>query len=480
MDFQLISSHELISANEFEQNLKYSAIIAQALEDLIRVFFLEKGIQFDFYYFDDEPKKITEHITNKILSNNNEKYKYNIIIDDKLKSENRIIFHPVIIYIETSHNLYTFIENFKVCRNENEPIVNFIYIEEHLMNDFDIIIEYNMPLTLETSTILQYLYFVINYSDKIEVKTFEWFIKPLCNYPVLMRLNVFHKTSKTWERKLKYYEKFLNYNGCGLVLMLPHIKGYYDRHVWGYVRVNYIINNFNKFGIIPKIFEICAKKFNFKDDYQPVWPLTNESLLDAGIGRKTVETIFINGTSKELNVYFEVVSSTSLAFSSRVRMTLPFISVSRVFLVTPAEAYSAYEKLLLPFDRETWILLLITFSIAFFTIFIINKLSRIFQELIYGKRVMTPTLNIVSIFFGISLTRMPNGNFSRQILIFFIYFCLIFRTCFQSKMFEFMTSNPRRSPPKSIDDLINRDYTVYTLQNDSIFMTVEPSQGKKM
>ena len=128
--------------------------------------------------------------------------------------------------------------------------------------------------------------------------------------------------------------------------------------------------------------------------------------------------------------------------------------------VTPAEKYTPYEKFFLPFDLETWILLTMTFIMTFLSIFIINRFSKSAQSLVYGHKVDTPFWNVISIFFGISQTKLPYKNFSRFILIMFIYFCLIFRTCFQSKFFEYMTSEPRRSPPKTIEDVIERNYSI--------------------
>ena len=135
-------------------------------------------------------------------------------------------------------------------------------------------------------------------------------------------------------------------------------------------------------------------------------------------------------------------------------------SLNTRLYVTPAEKYSAYEKLFLPFDLQTWLLLTLTFILTFLSIFIVNRLSKSARSLVYGHRVETPIWNVIRIFFGISQTKLPSQNFPRFILILFIYFCLIFRTCFQSKFFEFMTSVPRRDPPKTIQDVIERNYTV--------------------
>jgi hypothetical protein len=71
-----------------------------------------------------------------------------------------------------------------------------------------------------------------------------------------------------------------------------------------------------------------------------------------------------------------------------------------------------------------------------------------------------PAYNAVAIFFGIGQTRLPAEHFSRFIWLLFIWFCLIFRTCWQSKMFEFMTTDMRKPLPASIDDLREMNYTI--------------------
>jgi predicted neutral ceramidase superfamily lipid hydrolase len=167
----------------------------------------------------------------------------------------------------------------------------------------------------------------------------------------------------------------------------------------------------------------------------------------------------VNYTFNEPNVVFFVYGLNDL-IQRPIRMTNTFEEVKMLVVTTPADAYTPYEKLLLPFDTETWILLLVTFLMTFVTILIINKLSIKAQSIVYGQQVETPIWNVVSIFFGVSQTKLPTENFSRYILTLFIVFCLIFRTCWQSKSFEFMTSEPRRAPPRTPQDLIDMNYTL--------------------
>ena len=166
------------------------------------------------------------------------------------------------------------------------------------------------------------------------------------------------------------------------------------------------------------------------------------------------------GTVRNPNVYLQINSLDYIGLLT-IRTSSVVTNLNYLVFVTPAEKYTPYEKFSLPFDLETWILLVTTFIVTFLSIFVINRFSKSTQSLVYGHRVETPLWNVISIFFGIAQTKLPNKLFSRFILTMFIYFCLIFRTCFQSKFFEFMTSEPRRLPPKVIEDLIDRKYNVF-------------------
>jgi len=71
-----------------------------------------------------------------------------------------------------------------------------------------------------------------------------------------------------------------------------------------------------------------------------------------------------------------------------------------------------------------------------------------------------PAYNALGIFFGISQTRTPKGLFGRGILILFIWFCLIIRTCYQSMLFELMTGDMRKPLPETIHQAIDEGYQV--------------------
>ena len=185
--------------------------------------------------------------------------------------------------------------------------------------------------------------------------------------------------------------------------------------------------------------------------------------------QESPDLLHFNGKYKVPDVYFEM--SYFMRMNPRLLLSNVVTNLNLYVFVTPGDKYTPYEKFILPFDIQTWILLFVTFMITFLTIVIINRLSKTTQTIVYGVNVATPIWNVLRIFFGISQTKLPSKKFSRFILMMFIFFCLIFRTCFQSKFFEFMTSEPRYPPPKTIYELRERHYKLYTLKaTQSLFL----------
>lgn len=319
-----------------------------------------------------------------------------------------------------------------------------------------------MKLELGKYSTFHYSYFIIDEGTFISLSTFEWFANH-CNQAELVRLNIFDKSSLKWTLKLKFYEKFLDYNGCKLIMGLPYAftmdkkfkrETYYNPYYSGYTMINHDETGFTVHGISPIVFRIASKKYNFIDAYWPTDVHINNP-------NSNISFISMNNFVLEPTVYF-YISGSKTALTKGMLTSNAFYESKSVLFVTPAEAYTPYEKLFLPFDLQTWMFLVVTFFLTFLSIFTINRLPRIVQNFVYGTKVKTPILNVWSIFFGIAQTKLPIEIFSRFILILFIFFCLIIRTSYQGLLFKFMKTEPRHSPPKTIQDLIERNYTIYS------------------
>ena len=119
------------------------------------------------------------------------------------------------------------------------------------------------------------------------------------------------------------------------------------------------------------------------------------------------------------------------------------------------------EKLVLPFNFETWTGLGVTFLLATITIFIINRLPRKIRKLFYGKATSVKVLNIFQKFFGIGEKKLLEVNVARIVLISFIFWCLVMRTAYQGKLFEFTTTAIKKPEFKILEELRARNYTLY-------------------
>ena len=137
----------------------------------------------------------------------------------------------------------------------------------------------------------------------------------------------------------------------------------------------------------------------------------------------------------------------------------PIYSTSDIYVVPPGEHYTSWEKLFLPFDWQTWMLLGITFATAFLIILLIKvSKSTSMYVFIIGSTMTTPSLNVIAIFMGIGQTLLPQKTVSRFMLMCFILFSLIIRTAYQGKYFEFLTSDMSRKPMQTIKELKDKDF----------------------
>ncbi|KAG5674209.1 hypothetical protein PVAND_004189 [Polypedilum vanderplanki] len=147
----------------------------------------------------------------------------------------------------------------------------------------------------------------------------------------------------------------------------------------------------------------------------------------------------------------------------------PIFHDNYYFVVAQNDLYTNYEKMLFPFDTTTWILILFTYGLTFGIIFGLQYSPKWIQNAFFGKDNKQPGYNALGAFFGVSLFGLPRESMSRYILIIYIWFCLMIRTCWQSMMFEFMTSDMRKPLPETLDDLRELNYTI--IIHDSIFYT---------
>ena len=119
------------------------------------------------------------------------------------------------------------------------------------------------------------------------------------------------------------------------------------------------------------------------------------------------------------------------------------------------------EKLILPFDYETWMGICITFISCCVVLTIFNRLPRKFKKMLYGNSGGTKAFDTFQTFFGISHVEIPKGNFARIVMICFTFYCLVIRTAYQGKLFEFTTTAIRKPELSTLEELKDRNFTLF-------------------
>lgn len=413
--------------------------ISEAFDNVIEEFYVKNQIRFDVFIISDESDDF-EGVKSKVLGRIHAKI---IKTLDFVKNRSRFLFiaYTSAVIFAFSCTDYNWINRIRIDSQYPHDFKFLIYIHDCGLNDIVRNIKVlmnNEKLNHLVGIIEQFEYLLINDGNFVQLVTIEWFTERGCNEPVIKVLNSFNKMTQRWNQSLESYQKFQDFHGCKVSLCID-IPSYINcnGNAWNGESNGKTVT----LGFTQHIFVNMSRYFNFTVDY-----------------------------SKDLNTSLDVVICYIVGrFNSHLEVYLHptnfFVEIRDVILATPGELYTSYEKLRLPFDDETWTFLISTFLIAFVAIFIINRLPKYIQDQFYGKNVLTPTLNVISTFFGISQSSLPVQNIPRFILIMFVWFCLIFRTCYQSKLFEFMTSESRKPPPLSVEDLRERNYTLQVIEN---------------
>ena len=212
-------------------------------------------------------------ILNDFMSKANERFVYEFIFCDLYPSNLRQISRSNIVVIKSLDDFQFIDSAYEVVRYQDEPIKYFVLIPDLTYEQLksSLVFSHYRRIIAQSTAVFMHSYFITNEIDTVTLSTVEWFSPEACNYSHLRKLNTFNKNSKKWNKKLENYEKFLNYHGCELVMMLQSIwsDGSID-HVCGYsVTINWN-SNFVIYGLTPVVFDIASSAYNFTAEYQPV------------------------------------------------------------------------------------------------------------------------------------------------------------------------------------------------------------------
>jgi hypothetical protein len=281
-----------------------------------------------------------------------------------------------------------------------------------------------------------YFYFVSdNNRGQILLSTLVMFSQNSCSNLHQHVLNRYDKSLKKWQSGHFEVHKYRNFHGCLINVGLRE-SDYARKSKTREVRVNF------QFDLIKNIYEVMSKKANFTYKFS-TFP---------NIDHDPNRYILVTSTCNILK---------NLSDEDSIVTTFPFISMP-LFIATPLGLeYNCYEKLFLPFDYYTWVLILMTFGSAIATIWLLKFTSASVRNFVIGEQIQQPNENVARILLGINQTRLPRRNFARYLTMVFILFCLIIRTAWQGKIFEFMQKDMRKPRVESYQEMIDQNFTLY-------------------
>lgn len=142
--------------------------------------------------------------------------------------------------------------------------------------------------------------------------------------------------------------------------------------------------------------------------------------------------------------------------------TIPYFYTQLVFALAKNQPYSSIQQLSFPFEQTIWYCIIASILLGIFVIGLLNFVTNEkCQHFVYGKNTGVPLLNLFAIIFAVSIQAMPKRNFARTLFGIWLFACFVLQNSYQGELFKFM-QNPKSKPsPKTVDDLMNDNYTIH-------------------
>ena len=337
-----------------------------------------------------------------------------------------------IVFFESVKKFKQSVSNIWWVKNERLRNLRLVYVPGLTTSD--------IIKTIVDGFEIDHVNFLMHETDNlIELVTAYMFTPQACKKLQLKTINRFDLQTLEWENSVFYPNKYENFHGCELIVA---DNDYTDTDIPLY-----------------NLMEITFKEqLNAK--------LTRCSTYKDPLDCK--ECDLINQDEIILHKTFDdfVVSD-------------PVIFDSYRIIIGPGEPYTDLERMFMMFDFELWIAISVTLATALCATLMLHFVSRKIRNFIVGRYVRNPTMNMISIFLSGGQEKTPRRNFARFLMILFVIWSLIIRTCHQSMLFELMQADLRRPTIKTLDEFFQSDLSYHDVEDSFLIDTYFKEQLKK-
>lgn len=300
---------------------------------------------------------------------------------------------------------------------------------------------------------------ICSYGDEVRVWSFFPFGGSICGDTTPRNIGIFSDGFFSSSFELLFPEKLKSLTDCPITVA---------SFVNGFSVIQETLSNgsFKLVGYDMDLIRELSQALQFKANVKLIeesepWGTT----FDNGTVTGAIGEVIKNKAQIAIGRYYLTLNRNRLADNSAVYYRFAYF-----FVVSPGSKLSNFEKLLQPFDRVVWILLVITFLIGVFIILTLQ--FNYFKKLkffVFGSKAHdhgNHLLNMLIVIFGGTQPKLPQYNFARFLLMMFILLCLVMRSAYQSSLYKFLQSDKRHKNVESIDDMVEQEYDLYMHQED--------------
>lgn len=284
---------------------------------------------------------------------------------------------------------------------------------------------------------------VVLYSDNLKVKamTFDPFQPDDCFKAKSMEIKNF---SNLFHNQLK------NLNLCSVRVQAPNWEPF-----------SFLRNN-ETYGRDIDLIKALSKILNFTLDLTVLTEMAAWGMIfDNGTSTGAIKNVIESKTDIIIGDYYlrplrlKVMDASSNYFNADI-----------VFIIPPGRNLRSIEKLIQPFSRTVWIVLLVSLLISFIFVSMINMR----KNRVFGSKISALSL-ILSIVFAVSIPRQPSRSFARLLLMAFVIFCLVNQAVYQGLLFKFLQLDSKVKEVQSIDEMIEQGFMFYSF--DSMYEMIQ-------
>lgn len=383
-------------------------LLSSAIDGILNEFFAKISPKIDIVYVGDQKDVQSETLIDGILKKKNDSLVF------KVTKHNR---NDSVIKLNTSSIvILDSVESFrKICNKiawQTNPTVrhqHLVYSPGVTLSDLELI---------RDGFIIDTVNFVVHETDNsIKLVSGFMFTSKKCRKNQFVTINNFSKSSMEWETSNFYPNKYRNLHQCELKFGVV-MKG------------QVLSSSYKALHIFIKFINSTPLEFLEAFDNK-----TSDVSTHSGLLNMKNEDNFVPGYTYDYDVY--------------------------TFLIPPGELFTPLEKMFLPFDDGVWIGICVTLLFGFVAIQVVNRSGENVRNFVFGRTVKTPTMNMVSVLMNGFQVKTAGRNFARFIFILFVVWALIIRTCYQSKIFEYLQADPRKPELQTIEELFENNFTIF-------------------